>query len=108
MSVQTCIQLSFDSRQVHRVFHNIKVVLKETNGQVLNFWQTLANVQFIQGTETNTSQAQRDTYRYAQHLWVHRHSEGQRLWILSVERFECGHQGLTKLLGLEDWEEIER
>lgn len=49
----------------------------------------------------------RDTYRYAQQLWVYGHSEGQRLWVLSVERFECGHQGLTKLLWLEDWEEIE-
>lgn len=48
----------------------------------------------------------RDTYRYAQQLWVYRHSERQGLWILSVERFECGHQGLTKLLWLEDWEEI--
>lgn len=48
-----------------------------------------------------------ETYRYAQQLWIYRHSEGQRLWILSVERFKCGHQGLTKLLWLEDWEEIE-
>lgn len=42
------------------------------------------------------------TYRYAQQLWVHGHSEGQRLWILSIERFERGHQGLAKLLWFED------
>lgn len=40
--VQTCVQLPFDSRQVHRVLNNVKVILKEYNAHVLNlssFWK---------------------------------------------------------------------
>lgn len=49
-----------------------------------------------------------NTYRYAEQLWVHRHSEREGFWVLSVERLQRGHEGLTKLLWLEDYEIMER